>query len=154
MNRPARVLDRAVWPLLWLLLIPFVTLPAASAILDREITLELCAGRCQLPARAGRTQVIWGDSAAIAAGKRPDPCLQRDGLFGPEIRCTRGAALLTLAPGVLNLVPALWLLSRRRRVRLAGLGATVLGALRMIVPGALILASGAEAKAGGLIDTA
>jgi hypothetical protein len=62
---------------------------------------------------------------------------------GGNFVCPVRVAVLTLAPGLLNLVPLLWLASPHPRVRRAALLATVLGASRLLMPIVLyVLSSG------------
>ena len=48
--------------------------------------------------------------------------------------CPKDKMVLLLAPGVLNLVPALWLLAASKRARRVGAIATGIGALRLGLP--------------------
>jgi hypothetical protein len=49
-------------------------------------------------------------------------------------QCPSTTVSLLLAPGLLNLLPAAWLFSRERRIRLAAGLAIILGILRVAVP--------------------
>jgi hypothetical protein len=61
--------------------------------------------------------------------------------MGAYATCSPGPLLLLLSPGLLNLVPLWWLRSSHPKLRSAALWATVLGALRLIVPAAAVIAS-------------
>jgi hypothetical protein len=104
-----RFVDTWVWPVLWLLLVPLITVPLTLRLLGE---LEGCTALLQTPP--------------------------------PGYRCSAPAALLSLAPGLLNLLPALWLRSHDRRVRSAALLATALGVIRLVVPAVMYLAQGAN----------
>ena len=60
---------------------------------------------------------------------------------GPMFICQDGPVILALAPGVLNLVPILWLRSHSPKTRVAAATATVLGALRLLVPAVAVVSS-------------
>ncbi len=68
-------------------------------------------------------------------------CSVTPSFFGAYATCSPGVLLLLLSPGLLNLVPLWWLRSTQPKLRAAGLWATVLGALRLIVPAAAVIAS-------------
>jgi len=67
-----------------------------------------------------------------------------------EYLCPGPLAVATLAPGLLNLVPAFWLLSRKARTQRAAAIATVLGACRVLVPVARYIHSGLDHE--GLVN--
>jgi len=102
-------------PLLWILLIPIVTVPLTNVLADRA---EYHSGFC-----------------SVYAGSYLLPGL------GAHANCSTGLLLLLLSPGLLNLVPMWWLRSTHPRLRAAALWATVLGALRLIVPATAVIAS-------------
>ncbi|OGO49921.1 MAG: hypothetical protein A2148_07755 [Chloroflexi bacterium RBG_16_68_14] len=56
--------------------------------------------------------------------------------------CSTVDVLPTLLPGLLNVVPLLWLVSSRGDVRCAALAAAVFGAVRLLVPALFWLAEG------------
>jgi len=102
-------------PLLWILLIPIVTVPLTNVLGDRA---EYHSGFC-----------------SVNAGNYLLPGL------GVYASCSTGLLLLLLSPGLLNLVPLWWLRSTHPKLRAAALWATVLGALRLIVPATAVIAS-------------
>lgn len=79
-------------------------------------------------------------------------CSVTPSFFGAYATCSTGAYLLILSPGLLNLLPLWWLRSSHRKLKVAALWATVLGALRLIVPAAAVIASpdGNQVSGGGL----
>jgi hypothetical protein len=98
-------------PFLWILLIPFVTVPLSYSAWAELLSNQACV---ELSPAANRLTVSdWS--------------------------CTPQQVLLVHAPGLLNLVPGLWLFSHQRRVRLAALLATGLGAIRWIAPVVLLI---------------
>jgi hypothetical protein len=68
-------------------------------------------------------------------------CSVTPGFFGAYASCSTVVLLLLLSPGLLNLVPLWWLRSTHPKLRAAALWATVLGALRLIVPAIAVIAS-------------
>ena len=56
-----------------------------------------------------------------------------------------------LTPGLLNLVPLLWLVSRDARTRVAAVVASCLGAVRLIVPCLAVMASASGASVTGTL---
>ncbi len=103
-------------PFLWIVFIPLVTVPSTAAITDR-----------------------------IAYGL-PGACQLTPGFFGATAECPQATILLMLTPGLLNLVPALWLRSHHSKMRLAASWASTLGAVRLIVPAAAVLTSASGAS--------
>jgi hypothetical protein len=99
------------WLFVWITFIPVVTIPVTAVLTDR-----------------------------IAYGI-PGACQVTPGFFGAVPECPRTAILLMLTPGLLNLVPLWWLLSRDPKTRLAALAAGSLGLLRLVVPATAVLAS-------------
>jgi hypothetical protein len=97
-------------PLLWILLIPVVTVPLTGFLEDR---VKYHSGLCSVT----------------------------PGFFGAYASCSIGVLLLLLSPGLLNLVPLWWLRSTHPKLKAAALCATGLGALRLIVPVAAVIAS-------------
>ncbi len=112
-------------PFLWIILTPIVTVPVSAVLFD---TL---AGP-QTPAEVGL----------------PDPAAgcDRDSWFGgfcstypySEVAPTIFAFVL---PGLLNLVPFLWVSSTRPRVRAAGIVAGLLGIVRFSIPVIVLMLS-------------
>ncbi len=103
------------WPFLWILLIPAVTVPLQQALLWQEALPGVFAGTSNC---------------------------QRSGEYWEAWECPVGDVLPTLLPGLLNLVPFLWLLSPVRRTRYAAAVAGTLGAVRVVVPAIIYVASG------------
>jgi hypothetical protein len=110
---PAEIQDR-LWPLplLWIIVVPLVTVPWSSALVE---------------GLQGEGSCYWK---------------------GGNVVCPVRVAVLTLAPGLLNLVPLVWLASPHPRVRRAALLATVLGASRLLVPIVVYVLSSWEGLVG------
>jgi hypothetical protein len=70
-----------------------------------------------------------------------DACVRQGAFIGGTAVCRAGSLLFALAPGLLNLVPILWLPSGNPRTRLAAIAATILGGLRLIVPALALFAT-------------
>jgi len=117
MQPAATAAPAARWylPLLWILLIPIFTVPLTNVLADRA---EYHSGFC-----------------SVNAGNYLLPGV------GVHASCSTGVLLLLLSPGLLNLVPLWWLRSTHPKLRAAALWATVLGALRLIVPAIAVTAS-------------
>jgi hypothetical protein len=107
------------WPLVWIALVPIVTIPLTAVMTDR-----------------------------IAFGIR-GACEVIPSFFGAYANCPGGVILLMLTPGLLNLVPLLWLRSVHRKTRAAATWASSLGALRLLVPAIAVLVSPAGASVSG-----
>src|SRR5439155_16021012 len=73
-------------------------------------------------------------------------CYSLSSLFGGVIMCPPLPAGLMLLPGLINLAPAWWLLSRDDQTRLAASVATVLGGLRFGVPLLVMLSAAAHVE--------
>src|SRR6266567_607357 len=95
---------RWMLPFVWILFTPIATVPA-TLVLTNSIVSE-----------------------------QHSPCQVIPGFFSAVAICPKWAILLTLAPGLLNLVPIVFLVSRDRWTRLAATVATALGGLRLLVP--------------------
>ncbi|MBI4496420.1 MAG: hypothetical protein HY689_00755 [Chloroflexi bacterium] len=102
---PSPLLHGWVWPFLWVLAVPAVTVPLHLSLLVQA-----------LPS-----------------------CVLLDAGLG----CPAPLVLLSLAPGLLNLVPFLWSRAPQQRTRTAALVAGTLGLLRLVTPVLLALVSGA-----------
>lgn len=98
-----------ILPLLWILVVPVLTVPLTHLAWIDLVGSGACA-RLGSTGRSIASQTLWG--------------------------CPLDRGLVALGPGILNLVPALWLVSYRPRVRAAAITASVLGAIRLIVPAA------------------
>ena len=59
--------------------------------------------------------------------------------IGGEASCQPGPVLAALLPGLLNLAPILWLRSSESKTRFAAIAATTIGAVRLIVPLAILM---------------
>ena len=131
-----------IGPLLWIVLTPLITIPV-TAVATGVLT----------PFDRGSYSSY---DAVLAAAAADHYCTVK---FSPDIlgnvagqaTCPDGLVLAALSPGLLNLLPVLWLISRSRETRLAAKLALTLGALRFIAPiiGVLILA---PAQGAGCID--
>ncbi len=97
------------WAFLWLLVIPIITVPLTLVSMSSLSTSGVCE-RVFVP-REGYS-----------------------GLFASDYSCPRVQSLLTHAPGLLNLVPAIWLTASTSRVRLIAALATGIGATRLAAP--------------------
>ena len=62
--------------------------------------------------------------------------------------CQTGPVLIALAPGLVNLVPVIWLWSQNARMRLAAITATILGALRFAFPAVALVATAGNSGFG------
>ena len=100
-------------PLLWILFLPIITVPATLWLTPPGGPLGVCRN------------------------------VERD-FIGGSAFCPTGSLLLALSPGLLNLVPILWLSSRNQETRRAALAATILGGLRLVVPAVAVLASSTD----------
>lgn len=123
-----------IGPLAWLVLTPLVTVPATS-IVTGMLT----------PAFGGRYETLEALQAAAAAN--PYCAVQISfgsgailGLVDAHAVCADGYVVAALSPGLLNLVPLLWLLSKASNVRRAAIVASVLGGLRLFLPVIAVLA--------------
>ena len=61
--------------------------------------------------------------------------------FGGQASCQVGLVLVALLPGLLNLAPTLWLRSTSSKTRFAAIAATSIGAIRLVVPAAILIAN-------------
>jgi len=111
-------------PFLWILLIPMMTMPIQVERLgsDGGFASAKAYQQCQL------------------VHKSPGAFLDFNTVN--SWRCPAEDVLATLAPGLLNLAPLLWVWWPNRRTRFAVLAATGLGAARVLVPGLIYLALG------------
>jgi hypothetical protein len=75
-------------------------------------------------------------------------CLQVGFNGGYDYFCRPISVALTLLPGLVNLVPAFWLLSSTRRTRTAATVAATLGFARLVLPVTVVLSSAAALPAG------
>jgi hypothetical protein len=101
------------WPLLWVVFIPVVTVPATMWLLNLLVDSNVC-----IP--------------VTPTGFSP---LQRGSY------CPVSLALVALTPGLLNLVPATRLRAPQPRARSAATVATVLGSIRLVAPAVVLLTS-------------
>jgi hypothetical protein len=88
--------------------------------------------------------VLLGNAGRWPAARVYDNCDLEPDLRGATNtwECSPEHVLPTLIPGLLILGTFLWLLSSRRQVRYAALLAGSLGALRLVVPALIYVASG------------
>jgi|GEM_PF-5224621 len=114
-----------LFPFLWILLIPMVTMP---------LQVE------RLGASEGFLAANVHDECELVAGDGWDYSLSLSTRNNWE--CPLENVLPTLLPGALNVVPFLWLLSRQRKVRYAALVAGSLGLVRVVVPALIYVAAG------------
>jgi hypothetical protein len=114
------------WPFLWVLLVPFFTLPLQSRLLASLVASDACialgsrAPSPVVPATAPVT--IWVPPILVGAP------------LDQAWICPPPAALATLVPGLTNLLPLLSLRQSCVRARAAAGLATLLGAARVVVP--------------------
>jgi hypothetical protein len=95
-----------IWPFLWIVFIPLVTVPLSAAWLHRVVVVGY------------------------------PHCVERVGevhMFVPY-ECPAGDMLPALLPGLLNLGAFFWVLSPRKRVQIAAVVAGSLGTARLLVP--------------------
>jgi hypothetical protein len=81
--------------------------------------------------------------AATQSLVNTDSCsnIQLD-FIGGSASCQTDSLVVALAPGLVNLVPLLWLVSKDARTRKAALVAGLLGTARLVMPAAALLSSG------------
>jgi hypothetical protein len=115
-------LDRPFLLLLWLVVVPILTVPLTQW---------------------GLFQLVH--SGACVTLQRPEPSLFSSNYSSGNtyFGCPSPAGLAPLLPGLFNLLPALWLRSSRGVVRAAAALATGLGLVRLAVP-AVIAAWGSQ----------
>lgn len=133
-----------IGPLAWILLTPLATIPA-TAIVTAALT----------PSFNGRYATL--DALEAAAAANPYCSVQISfgaaailGEIGAHAVCADGYVLAALSPGLVNLLPALWLLSRWRLTQRAAILALVLGGLRFLVPAVAALALSPPADYGSV----
>ncbi len=106
-------------PFLWITVIPVITVPISAILFS---------------ALAGYHE---GPDVGLPADRAP-------GWFGTlQYSEAVPTAIVFTLPGLLNLVPLMWIFSNQSRARIAGLTAGLLGALRLAIP-ALVLTFGYE----------
>lgn len=123
-----------IGPLAWILLTPIATIPA-TAILTGVLT----------PAFSGSYATLDALQAAAAANPYCTVHISFGamailGVVTAEATCPDAYVLAALSPGLLNLVPLLWLLSNRLQTRRAAIIASALGSLRFLIPALGVLA--------------
>jgi uncharacterized RDD family membrane protein YckC len=96
-----------MWPFLWILFIPIVTVPWQLALVR-----DLASGNPDCTTRS----VMFFDG------------------YSDNYVCPSGDILPSLLPGLLNLAAFAWVLTGRRTTQIAALVAGALGAIRLIVP--------------------
>ena len=78
---------------------------------------------------------------ATSAVIQSNSCSVTLDFIGGQAMCQTGPLLLALTPGILNLAPALWVMSHHKRTRFAAITASPLGCARLAIP-AIALAAG------------
>ncbi len=118
-------LNRWWLPFLWIILTPTVTVPL-SAILFSVLAGYHSPVELGLPANPPPCPFLFGD---------PDPNC------GPQFRYSEVAPTIFAfaLPGLLNLLPFLWVSSTRPRVIAAGIVAGLLGLLRLALPPTVLM---------------
>jgi len=89
--------------------------------------------------------IFWVDQVTGTSVCVTVPSLAIDKVW----HCERNSVLLTLLPGVLNLLPFAWLASRLAEVRRAAVVAGSLGAARLTIPVVLLFAEGPTVRLFG-----
>jgi len=119
-----------IGPLLWIVLTPIATIP-----------LTMLATGSLLPS-SGPFNTYDDVLAAAAADHLCQVTISGGNIFGQvgaQATCSDRLVLAALAPGLLNLLPVVWLLSRNPETQLAAALASILGAARFIIPMAAVL---------------
>jgi hypothetical protein len=113
-------------PFQWIILAPIITVPLSAALFN------VLAGYLEPP--------------EVGLPPNPPPCPfelfgDPDPDCGPRFRYTEvGPTIMTFVlPGLLNLVPFLWVSSTRPRVLAAGIVAGLLGVLRLALPPTVLM---------------
>jgi len=123
-----------IGPLAWILLTPLATIPA-TGILTGVLTPAFSHSYATLDALQAAAAANPYCSVHISFG-----AMAIVGVVNAEATCQDGYVLAALGPGLLNLVPLLWLLSNRLRTRRAAIIASTLGGLRFLIPVVGVLA--------------
>jgi hypothetical protein len=108
--------------------VPRPTLPLWLIVLAPLLTVPLTQGATQ--------SLVNTDACAN---------IQLD-FIGGSASCQTTSLVIALAPGLINLAPLLWGLSKDLRTRKVALLAGILGAVRLVMPAAALLASGPTSK--------
>lgn len=123
-----------IGPLAWVLITPLVTIPA-TALLTGLLT------------QAFHSRYPTLDALQAAAAANPYCPVHISfggmailGVVNAEAVCPDGYVLAALSPGLLNLVPILWLLSKSLQTRRVAIIASALGGVRVLVPVVGVLA--------------
>ena len=135
-----------IGPLAWIILTPLATVPATAAV-TAALTPAFSQSYPSLEALEAAAAANPYCTVHISIGA--EAIL---GIVAANAVCPDGYVLAALSPGLLNLVPLLWLLSRRVEIRRAAIIASILGGLRFVIPSLAVLtlaggASGAAHKA-------
>jgi hypothetical protein len=129
-----------IGPLAWILLTPLATIPATgifSGVLTQAFSGSYATLDAMQAAAAANpycpVHISLGDMAIL-------------GVVDAAAVCPDGYVLAALSPGLLNLVPLLWLLSNRLQTRRAAIIASALGCLRFLIPtlGILVVTPGSD----------
>ena len=121
-DRRSSWLDDWWRPFIWIILTPIVTVPVSAIIFSALIRQPEEAG---FPPNNPQSQIdlFQGGSCDSFLSS---PCYEY---------AETGPALLAFAwPGLLNLAPVVWVLSKNTKAKAAGLVALLLGALRFAIP--------------------
>jgi hypothetical protein len=112
-------------PFQWVILTPIVTVPLSAALFDGLGGYHGPAD-VGLPPNPPPCSFLFGD---------PDPGC------GPQVRYSEVAPTIFafVLPGLLNLLPFLWVSSTRHRVIAAGIVAGLLGLLRLALPPTVLM---------------
>jgi len=119
-----------IGPLLWIVLTPIVTIP-----------LTMLATGSLLPS-SGPYNTYDDVLAAAAADHICQVTISGSNIFGQvgaQATCSDWLVMAALAPGLLNLLPVVWLMSRKPETQVAAALASILGAARFIIPMAAVL---------------
>jgi hypothetical protein len=130
-----------IGPLLWIVLTPILTIP-----------ITLIATGALLPS-SGPYATYDDVLAAAAADHYCSVIIGGSNIFGgvsAQANCPDRLVVAALSPGLLNLLPFLWLLSRKPETQLSAVLASVLGTLRVAVPMVAVLTLAPTPGAGCL----
>ena len=120
--------------LAWILLTPVATIPA-TGLLTGVLTPAFSGSYATLDALQAAAAANPYCRVHISFGAMPIL-----GVVNAEAICPDGSVLAASSPGLLNLVPLLWLLSNRLQTRRAAITASALGSLRFLIPAVGVLA--------------
>src|SRR5947209_7626701 len=122
-----------IGPLAWIIVTPLATVPATAAV-TAALTPAFSQSYPSLEALEAAAAANPYCTVHISIGA--EAIL---GIVAANAVCPDGYVLAALSPGLLNLVPLLWLLSRRVEIRRAAIIASILGGLRFVIPSLAVL---------------